>query len=70
MVQTYTVRIAKSDSVSNVVYDRVIHVWWQQNAAVLALEMGQRGEDRSYIYYPASHIDHVHVIEEVGGDAR
>ncbi len=65
MKQLYTVRIAKSDSVTNVEYTGVLYVWWQGDNVVL--QMGERGKDRSYIYYPVSHIDHVHVIEEQSG---
>ena len=57
----YTVRIAKNDSVTNVVYEDIIHVWWQDD--VLVMESGERGKDRSYIYYPVGNIDHVHVLE-------
>ena len=62
--QLYTARVAKSDSVTNVVYEHVLHVWWQENGQVLGIEMGERGKDRSYVYYPACHVDHVHIIEE------
>ena len=61
-MQLYTVRIAKNDSVSNVEYEHVVHVWWQKDK--LVLQRGARGEDRVYIYYPLINIDHVHVLEE------
>lgn len=64
MKKTYTVKIAKSDSVTNVEYTGVLHAWWQEGGTVFALEMGERNKDRSYIYYPSDHIDHVHVIED------
>lgn len=57
----YTVRVAKNDSVTNVEYEDVVHVWWQKD--VLAIERGTRGTDRNYIYYPIVNIDHVHVVE-------
>lgn len=63
--QLYTVRIAKNDSISNVEYRDVLHVWHQNG--ILALEMGERGKDRSYIYYPMANIDHVHVAEQNDG---
>lgn len=62
MKQLYTVMVAKNDSVTNVVYEHALYVWWQDG--MLAIEFGERGKDRSYIYYPADNIDHVHVIEE------
>ena len=62
-MQLYKVRVAKSDSVTNVEYENVVHAWWQQNGNVFAIQMGERGKDREYAYYPASHIDHVHVVE-------
>ncbi len=61
-MQLYTVRVAKNDSVTNVVYEHVVFVWWQNGQ--LVLEIGVRGKDRSYIYYPHENIDHIHVIEE------
>jgi len=61
---TYTVRITKNDSVSNVEYKGILHIWWQHQGTLLVLEKGARGKDRSYIYYPVGDIDHVHVIEE------
>ena len=67
MKQLYTVRVAKNDSVTNVVYEHVLHVWWQHEGRVLALEFGTRGEDRYYVYYPVGQIDHVHIIEEDAG---
>ena len=60
--QLYTVRVAKNDSVTNVVYHDVAHVWHQDG--VLALLSGKRGEDRTYIYYPLDNVDHVHVQEQ------
>ena len=63
MIQKYIVRVAKSDSVTNIEYTNVIHVWWQEGGQVLGIQMGERGKDRSYIYYPVSHIDHVHIRE-------
>ena len=61
-MQTYTIRVAKNDSVTNVVYEHAIHVWWQDNT--LVMEFGERGKDRYYVYYPVDNIDHVHVLEE------
>ena len=63
--QLYQARIAKNDSVTNVVYDNVLHVWFQGD--LLVLQRGTRGKDRDYIYYPANNIDHVHVIEQHNG---
>ena len=60
--QLYTVRIAKNDSVTNVVYENVLHVWFQKDVCVL--EMGERGVDRKYVYWPIANLDHVHVLEE------
>jgi len=57
----YRVRIARCDSVTEVVYTDVEYVWWQGEN--LVMEKGVRGQDRSYIYYPVRHIDHVHVEE-------
>ena len=65
-MQTYTVRIAKRDSITNVEYNGIIHVWWQGN--ILALEKGTRYKDRVYIYYPIDQIDHVHIAEEISGE--
>ena len=62
----YTVRIARCDSVTEVVYDHVLYAWWQHDAQLLVLERGERGKDRSYIYYPVSRIDHVHIAEGSG----
>ena len=57
----YRVRIARCDSVTEVIYQNITYVWWQQDN--LVMEMGERGKDRSYIYYPTRHIDHIHVEE-------
>ena len=62
MKQLYTVRIAKNDSIANVEYQHALYVWWQRG--VLTIQFGERGIDRSYIYYPKENVDHVHVIEE------
>ena len=60
--QLYQVRIAKNDSISNVTYEDVIHVWHQKD--MLVLEKGERGVNRSYIYWPIANIDHVHITEQ------
>ena len=63
--QLYTVRIAKNDSVTNVEYTDILYVWHQKD--VLCLEKGERGADRTYIYWPWANIDHVHVAEQNEG---
>ena len=62
MEQRYRVRIARKDSVTEVVYNNVVHVWWQGDH--LAIIRGARGKDRNYIYYPNVEVDHVHIEEE------
>ena len=64
MKQLYTVRVTKRDSVTPVVYQHALYVWWQHEGRVLTLEFGAREKDRSYIYYPVEQVDHVHVTEE------
>lgn len=59
----YRVRIAKNDSVTNVEYDNVIHVW-HQGGVMLGLLIGERGQDREYAYWPLANIDHVHIEEQ------
>ena len=58
----YTVKIAKTDSVTPVIYTGAKYIWWQRD--VLAIEFGESGIDRKYTYVPRERIDHVHIIEE------
>ena len=60
--QLYTVRVAKNDSVTNVEYKDILHVWHQNG--VFVLQRGERGKDRDYIYWPMANVDHIHVKEQ------
>ncbi len=63
MSKLYTVRIAKNDSVTNIEYTDVVHVW-HQKGVLLGLLFGERDKDRTYAYYPLANIDHVHIEEQ------